>query len=136
MAFKQLPLPFVIPKKLQFRPVTLIDFSYIEYRFVCSERYLCILLSQSLSKYWKGVIFSALGGGELNFSHLKEVSNKAGSFFLHLYTHFTLFLFAYALLLLSGCSDFILHSHFCLQSGRHFQLDCSCSHLLQVRPPL
>ena len=91
MAFKQLPLPFVIPKKLQFCPVTLIDFSYIEYRFVCSERYLCILLSQSLSKYWKGVIFSALGGGELNFSHLKEVSNKAGSFFLHLYTHFTLF---------------------------------------------
>ena len=71
----------------------LIDFpvSCNQYRFVCSVRYLHISLSQNLWKYWMGVIFSALGGGELNFSPYKRSNKRRGSFFLHLYTRFALF---------------------------------------------
>ena len=122
-----------IPKRTSISSsVTMIDFpvSCFKCRFVFSERYLRISLSQNLWKNWKWVIFLALGGGGLNVSPLKEVSNKAGSFFLHL------LLFTYALLLLSCYSCFVLHSHFYLQSGHHFVLDCCCSHLLQVRPPV
>ena len=88
-------LSFVYQKKKTsiLSSVTLIDFpvSCIQCRFVCSVRYLRISLSQNLWKYWIGVIFSALGGGELNFSPFKRSIKWRGSFFLHLYTRFALF---------------------------------------------